>query len=94
MEISVISDESKSYNSHKLFKSDTQEKIDEINKYLRRITIDQIKKQRTLKIVRKEKKLVISRMFFNRKLKILDKKIQVKTESNFVSFLKCSHKKT
>lgn len=75
MEILVISEESKRYNLLKLFKLDTQEKINRINKNLRKLTIEQIKKRRSLKVVRREKRLIISRMFFNRKLKILEEKI-------------------
>lgn len=75
MEILVISEESKRYNLLKLFKLDTQEKINRINKNLRKLTIEQIKERRSSKVVRREKRLIISRMFFNRKLKILEEKI-------------------
>lgn len=75
MEILVISEESKRYNLLKLFKLDTPEKINRINKNLRKLTIEQIKERRSSKVVRREKRLIISRMFFNRKLKILEEKI-------------------
>lgn len=67
---------SRIFNLLQLLKSDAQNKIKITNEELNELTEKQEKSPRTLTIVRKEKQLVSSRMFFRKKINILEFRIQ------------------